>query len=461
MIERQFSLDDQIRFAELSGDSNPMHVDPMVARRLMFGAPVVHGASLVLWALESLVEDPQRIAALKIQFGHAVLVGKRVGLSKVDRGTSKVRLSVLLDGAAVSTIDVEFGECVATDAPATSRDSRQSPRLWTRDDVENAAGEFALGVATGIAAADYPRLWRLAPGLVATIARASYLVGMECPGEHSIFSSMKLLRKVPPARASDNLRWRVASFDDRFSRVAMVGETAAASIEIAAFLRPQPSVQPSFAELKRLVEPNEFAGRRAIVIGGSRGLGEICSKLLAAGGAQVCITYNRGRSDAEAVAREIGEGGGSATVHQFDVSGPPSAQLREAAAALDTTHLYYLATPPIFVGSRKFSYELFQNFCSYYVKGLVDTVAWSRGKGGLRVFSPSTVAVSSPVASLAEYSAAKAAAEITCQHLSLSDPTLTFDFERLPRLPTDQTATVFPAESEDPAALLLLIMRRG
>jgi hypothetical protein len=52
MDERTFTLQDQIAFAKFSGDYNPLHIDPVAARRLMFGAPVVHGIHSLLWALE-------------------------------------------------------------------------------------------------------------------------------------------------------------------------------------------------------------------------------------------------------------------------------------------------------------------------------------------------------------------------------------------------------------------------
>ena len=44
--------------------------------------------------------------------------------------------------------------------------------------------------------------------------------------------------------------------------------------------------------------PGEFANVRALVIGGSRGLGEITAKIIAAGGGDVWITYRRGKEDA-------------------------------------------------------------------------------------------------------------------------------------------------------------------
>ena len=41
-LTRVFTMDDQRAFARLSGDCNPLHVDAVRARRLLFGGPVIH-----------------------------------------------------------------------------------------------------------------------------------------------------------------------------------------------------------------------------------------------------------------------------------------------------------------------------------------------------------------------------------------------------------------------------------
>jgi acyl dehydratase len=53
LAERVFTETDQKRFASVSGDYNPMHMDALQARRTQAGAPVVHGINLFLWALPS------------------------------------------------------------------------------------------------------------------------------------------------------------------------------------------------------------------------------------------------------------------------------------------------------------------------------------------------------------------------------------------------------------------------
>ncbi|SDM82754.1 MaoC/PaaZ C-terminal domain-containing protein [Maricaulis salignorans] len=55
-LERSFSQADFDAFAHVSGDNNPIHVDPEFAARTRFGQTVAHGA-LLCAVLRGLVEE--------------------------------------------------------------------------------------------------------------------------------------------------------------------------------------------------------------------------------------------------------------------------------------------------------------------------------------------------------------------------------------------------------------------
>ena len=57
MKSRTFTAQDQSALAQLSGDYNPLHLDPAAARRLGFGSPVVPGIHSLLWALDAWLEN--------------------------------------------------------------------------------------------------------------------------------------------------------------------------------------------------------------------------------------------------------------------------------------------------------------------------------------------------------------------------------------------------------------------
>jgi hypothetical protein len=59
-----------------------------------------------------------------------------------------------------------------------------------------------------------------------------------------------------------------------------------------------------------------------------------------------------------------------------------------------------------------------------------------------------------------EYAMAKAAGERLCADLDASHASLRISVERLPRLPTDQTASIVPAEESSVLETMLPIVRK-
>ena len=192
------------------------------------------------------------------------------------------------------------------------------------------------------------------------------------------------------------------------------------------------------------------------MIGGSRGLGEVAAKLLALGGAEVMITYHRGKQDAEAIAVEIQAAGGKCGVAQFDSNRPVPIGLPQPP-----THVYYFATPHIAADKTVvFSGERFGEYCRHYVTNFVQTLlALSQGVPKLDVLYPSTIFLDEPPAHMAEYCAAKAAGEETCKQLVKRFPEWRMYSPRLPRLHTDQNNGLIPAELESPQLVILRHLR--
>jgi hypothetical protein len=65
------------RFAELSGDFNPLHCDPVSARRRLGGHQLVHGLFVTLRAINDALPEggPCRFKRIKASFGKPISVG--------------------------------------------------------------------------------------------------------------------------------------------------------------------------------------------------------------------------------------------------------------------------------------------------------------------------------------------------------------------------------------------------
>ncbi|HVJ53697.1 MAG TPA: MaoC/PaaZ C-terminal domain-containing protein [Aliidongia sp.] len=465
LLTRRFLAADQELFARLSGDRNPMHMDPIAARRTQAGAQVVHGIHTVLSCLEGLARSgdrPERPTSIEARFAKPVLVGDSVTIHLAGRTAEHVRLRVELAGSVLATLRLSLNK-PGVDLPVIDASPEPgdlpAPRELSFASMPGRSGAVPLGAPLDAFEGAFPAAsaW-LGAAYLRELAGLSYLVGMECPGLHSIFSSLSV--RYLPAREAKAISYSVVWADERVNMVRLAVSGAGLAGEIEAFVRLPPTAQPAIAEIARQVAPDEFAGDVALVVGASRGLGEIAAKIIAAGGGHPIITYAQGGADADAVARDITGFGRPCTVLRYDARLAPEPQLRDLA--LVPTSLYYFATGQIF--RRKsgiFEPQIFRDFLALYVDGfqaLCQALA-ARSPQPLSVFYPSSVAVEDRPEGMAEYAMAKAAGEILCADLARFSPGLDIHVRRLPRTRTDQTATVVPVGAAEPAALMLPIVR--
>lgn len=463
---RVFSSADRREFAELSGDHNPVHVDALSARRTLFGSPVAHGIHSALWALDAFLKgasEPCRLRSLKARFP-APIPGEAEVLAVGEAKGRHLRLQVTVEDRPAVVVEADFGpldspmlDCVADRAPAAA-----IARARTAAEMRNARGEVELVLQRELAARLFPVLARRLPiRQLATILASTRIVGMECPGLHSIYSSLDL-EFQPDLGGGDSLGYQVRRFNERLSLVDIMLDARAAKGLIRAFLRPPTQVQLRYADAGEVVA-GEFAGVRALIVGGSRGLGEVAAKLLAAGGADVRLSYRRGRAEAEAIVDEIKAGKGKAGCLAWDVLDPPKDLRSCLGHTWRPTHLLYFATPHIgsSAGSA-FSAARLGDFRAYYVEGFVRTLdALREGSARpLRVFYPSTVFVEKTPRGMGEYAAAKAAGEAVCRDMEGNRPGVKPFVVRLPRLATDQTRSLIDPQAPAPAPRLLAELRR-
>jgi acyl dehydratase len=468
MTQRAFTSEDQLAFARLSGDHNPLHMDPAAARRLMFGKQIVHGMHALLWGLDQYFTDQTRFLQLvKIQAGfqNGIGIGEtvRCSFTATDEDSLEIRLAV--NGTLAVWVQVTWA---ARDEHHRQKLPEESPgqpdcRERSVDELNTAAGSLPLYLDRQLARELLPDLFRVLPetqlaGLLAT----TRLVGMECPGLHSIFSGLEITYSAAPAAESE-MAYQAVTCNPKVSLLLMRIRSEGMEGKIKAFLRPEPRQQATFSEISSRVKPEEFASQEAVVIGGSRGLGEVTAKLLAAGGADVTITYFSGRADAHRIVTEMTSRGAKASCYRLNVLDPSPDLQSNPIGGSKPISLYYFATPFIFGATRsKFSSSRFITFCDYYVGGYLRTVEELMAHTGRleKIFYPSTSAIDEMPLDMGEYAAAKAAGETSCDFLEKARPAIKIIKPRLPRLPTDQTVSLLPVASQEPVSLLLSHLRR-
>jgi hypothetical protein len=466
MTLETFSMQEQTAFAALTGDWNPLHVDPVAARRTQFGRPLVHGVHLLLRALETAfdLERPASIATLHCSFRRSLGVGELAEYS-ASWQNGLLQLHVTSQRAVCLAAEIGFTPYVSLSFVDAALAQGSCKAIVPKDGVTG-CGTTPLQISGSDLVAAFPRLAIMLPaGQLAFLAATTRIVGMECPGLHSIYMALDIAPPVVGA-SPGVVDWRVEDYDERFKRLTIAASSEAGYATITAAMRPAPQAQPDTDKIRRSVPTDAYAERRALVIGGSRGLGELCAKMLGAGHAQVRLTYHLGSGDAERVVREIRMAGGSAEAFAFDALSPPDNLEQLLGSGWVPTHIYYFATPPIIAGIvGHFSPPLFQSFCHFYVNGVQALWASIRGfsKQALTLIYPSSVYVDAMVSNLGEYAVAKAAGESLCRFIESVDRHTHVKIVRLPRLPTDQTLSLTDDEpaDDDPVTVMAALLEHG
>jgi len=467
MAERAFTSDDQLAFAKLSGDDNPLHVDPVMARRLLFGQQIVHGLHALLWSADECVRTRTQgleLRSVNANFQAGIGVGQTVTCSCIDQNEHQIEIRLETDKTPAMWIQIAWSPS-RQHPTGTILSAFHAPgkcRERSFEEAAGASGSVPLYLDRELAATLFPNLMQLMPPMqLAALFATTRLVGMECPGLHSIYAGLNLAF-FSDCDAVPELNYQVVDRNQRLSLLRMDVKAPGMRGQIKTFYRPPPQGQPAFTDVCREVESEEFSEQRALIIGGSRGLGEVAAKLLAAGGAEVIITYYRGEEDAKRVVAEIVAHGSKADCFPLNVLDPSPALLTRVANRSTPLYLYYFATPFIFGATKgRFSAKRFATFSEYYVTGFLRTVqTLAAAAAGLqKVFYPSSTAIDALPLDMGEYAAAKMAGEILCDFLQKAIPGVAIHKPRLPRVATDQTVSLLPVSRQGPLSVLLAHLR--
>tara|TARA_R110002073_G_scaffold44540_1_gene123397 strand:- start:296 stop:1765 length:1470 start_codon:yes stop_codon:yes gene_type:complete len=471
-ITPQESLD----FARASGDYNPLHLDPVAARRTRFGHTLIHGVCGTIRALDLLLRrrgSRSTLASIKVKYNKPATQGQE--LEAFEQTTDGVtRIELYADGTRCQVIDIEFAQSPAPSPSSSARlsacDADQELPLDLRiEDCNGVSGSVALGWNEALMTSLFPNATRhLAPAQLAVLLASTRIVGMKCPGLHSVFARLEIDFQAPAtgtaARENASLVYRALSTDPRIDRVELELLCTGVQGRIEAFFRPPPVRQATFDQIATLVSGDEFSQQKALVIGGSRGLGEVISKVLAAGGAQMMITYAAGRDDALAVADDIGQNRAMPAVAPYNViEGTLGKELQDFCASV--THIYYLASPTISKSDgKRWDRPLFTRYCDFYIDGLamlLQQVMQHRDNSReLQVFIPSSVFLEQNIKGFDEYIAAKSAAEAYARCFEKNHRHCTVVAPRLPRLYTDQTSSIRNSDEQQTLTVIIDQLRQ-
>lgn len=457
---RIFSDIDQSEFSLLSGDYNPLHLDSILARRLIFGSKVVHGINLLLWSLNVWLDKKKmniELSSINVEFLKPVNVGQKVNIKFNNLNNNIVIIRLFCEHIlttkinfcwlTASRVELDF---IKFKSPPISK-----PKVIKEKDLDKSSGELNFYLNEKIVKKNYPSLSKYFSKLqIAIFLSSTRLIGNKCPGLNSIYSNLNLNFKKN--KNYNNFNYNIKKVDRRFSLVLLNIFGPSFDGLIKSFIRPDKLKTIKFNIIKKVIKKSKFNGQNAIIIGGSRGIGEVTTKLLSAGSANVKFSFNSSEKEAFKITNDINKNGGKVSYFQYNILSKKNKMLKSILKDFSPTHLYYFATPFIFIGSRgSYSKTIYEKFYQYYVVGFENTLSCLIDKGLKKVFYPSTVAIDQNPPDMQEYITAKREGEKLCNSLEKKHSHLEIYKPRLPRIETDQTVSLFSVKNENPISVQL------
>jgi len=323
-LSLSFSKEESELFSSASHDRNPLHCSELYARKTAFAEPVVFGALGTLACLGCLSDRPdQIIEKLSIDFFDALRLGTEYQLSIDDRehdATLKLH-----DGRkTLMHIDVQF-QAGQVETGSTAEVSPPRSEAADRGPSDLQPGTHVTGIY--VPAQDplraLMRRYRLAEkgfgsAEVSALCLASFLVGMEFPGLRALFSRL-LLENAGGGGLPVRYEAKVLTYDQRFDQLRTQVRLFTAEREFAT-LRLDAFVRTAVPPLSAFPSSNVWAGKVALVVGASRGLGAALAQGLAWQGCTVFGSYFRSSEEAESVSRAVAEASGKIILIQGDAA---------------------------------------------------------------------------------------------------------------------------------------------
>ncbi len=449
----RFNEEQMRAFTRASMDTSPLHTSDDYARKTPFGERLVYGSLAVAACLAHVTLPAGKSpATVRADYKGPMVLDVDYALQVSQDRSGEVR-AVLSDGS-VPVLRLRLQVREGAPRVAELVETGTAPRTESRPTSEGLWAGLHFQGAYGPGRKEYLHLLELlgldrrmwGDGLLVAVLCGSYVSGMEIPGDAGASAAFQAEILDSCVEQPSAFAVTLAGYDARFGRVES-GFTLSqyARGSVVAVVRPPLSQVTAPAIPENLAR---YAGKTALVIGASRGLGAALALGLAAEGCAVMGTYFRSRDEAAAVA-DIGRGlTGRLLMEQGDAADPNwCAAVRERIKAdFGKLDLLVLSAAPAILPLRVEEAH-FARIQAYLQKGfavagvplahLLEMVSASKGA----VLFISAATVEQPPALWPHYVALKSALEGMMHAAAAEHPAVRFWIARPGKMETDLVNT--------------------
>ncbi len=439
LTSKIFRKKDLLWFSRISGDFNPIHIDEEYSRRIMKGSLVVPGMYLFLWSLNFFIKSVKSsISYTKINFHNTVNVNEKCYLYYHIIDDLHV-LSLKSNNLTVATFTLKLSNNYIINKITNAYPPLSKIKRFKFKELKNLSGKLKTYLCNDKSKNFYYLKKYKFHSLISNFLAFSRLVGMTVPGLNSLFTGLEL--HISDIYNKKNIIWNVSRHTNIKSLIYINLKGNGVCGKIFVLYRPELVNQPHIKEIYKRFKLRKVKNNISLIIGGSRGLGEFTSKLLASNGSTVIISYLSGKKDALRVKNEIVNFGGKAYCVEIDIFNLYKSFNKLKKLKLNINQVYYFASPMIRDSrNKKIDQKLLREYDAIYVKPIKNLVKIMINyfSKNFSIFYPSSIYTVKIPFKLKEYAMSKIKAEKEIKILNKHYRKQYIYFSRLPVLLTDQ-----------------------
>lgn len=439
---KTFSLTDQEIFSYLSNDYNPIHLDIEYSKKTSYNKPVIYGILIVLKALENLTCSARtKFKYINVEFIKYINVDDVINIEYND--------DLIIVYKNTNTICAKIVYSLIDDESNLNLEDYNNNLNIPLNNAKPCEDYiYTLNINSEYLKTNFKNIYKNFNLLqIYQIINLSTFVGMITPGLNSLFNSFEMNWVENNYEDMYTLDFKLNYFDNTYKTCFYNFNGKNTSGSIQSIYRPETIKQIKLKDIS--IVNDQFKNEKVLVIGGSRGIGEVISKIFYVGGAEVMITYNNSHNEALSICEESDNNIKAIkynVLHDFK-------EINELIDNIEFTKVFYMATPSM-KETEDFDIDNFDLYYNYYCKGFNLLLKNINKKSLDYVFYPSSEYLNIEN-NFKEYTMAKKLGEDIIKSLIKNNKNIKFDCVRLPRLLTDLTNSIINDLSQNPYDYLI------
>ena len=391
-----------IKFANLSGDKNDIHINDKVGYESQFSENIVHGALILIKVFKIL--DIKDYKSIKIKFIDFIRYNSKLKIIIKDNKTSKQKILIHQNNQIKITIDAS--NTCALRASFPNKITNKKKFKITKKDFKKFMDN------------------KIDPNLKTALCYLSKYVGMFYPGKLSLINSINI-QKNKSFKKNNYINIKSSQFDKRFPYIKNMMEFQNYTIDFDTSIRP---VLRSNLKLpnKKIIKKIKKIKNNILIIGSSSGIGYDLMKLFSINKKiEIIATFNNNK---------IIENYSNLKKKKIDVL-KKTRDIFKIIEKFNPLNIYYFATPHI--NNKINSQNNLDLYKKFYIKIPIKIINYSN-RYKCNFFYPSTKFITDKDKS--DYSKFKFIFE---KKISTLSKKLNINILRIPKINTKQNLNLF------------------